>query len=61
MLFVWTPNTYAEQWHFLDSDCDAIITDNMSQAAEVKADLAKRSDVDLIMDKLLDTFTGEAA
>ena len=53
LALVWTPNTVSEQEHFLCSEADAIITDNVAQSAEVRAELAQRSDLERLVDELL--------
>lgn len=52
-LFVWTVNDEDSQRHFLCSDADAIITDNVEQANEVREELEARSDIERIVDTLL--------
>ena len=53
LALVWTPNTVSEQEHFFCSEADAIITDNVAQAADVRAELSKRSDLERLLDELL--------
>ncbi len=53
LALVWTPNTISEQEHFLCSEADAIITDNVAQSAEVRAELSKRTDLERLVDELL--------
>ena len=50
---VWTPNTVSEQEHFLCSNADGIITDNVAQSAEVRAELQQRSDLERLLGELL--------
>lgn len=49
---VWTVNDKASQRHFLCSEVDGIITDNITQAAGVKAELASRSDLTRMLDRV---------
>ncbi|MBR2681995.1 MAG: glycerophosphoryl diester phosphodiesterase membrane domain-containing protein [Atopobiaceae bacterium] len=49
-IFVWTVNGKDEQRYFLQSGADAIITDNISQAEQLKQGMATRSDMDRILD-----------
>ena len=53
LALVWTPNTVSEQEHFLCSDADGIITDNVAQSAEVRAELQQRSDLERLLGELL--------
>ena len=53
LALVWTPNTEDEQKHFLCSDADAIITDNVAQSARVRAELEQRSDLERMLDELV--------
>lgn len=53
-VLVWTPNDMSAQQHFLLSDVDAIITDKVSQAEQLKEELESRGDVDRIVDALFD-------
>ena len=52
-LLVWTPNTEESQKHFLASQADAIITDNIVQANEIIVALNQRNDFDRIVSALL--------
>lgn len=51
-VFVWTANDYATQRRLLLTEVDAIITDNVAQANEVRAELEGRNDIERIVDKL---------
>ncbi len=52
-VFVWTVNDPEAQHRFLLTDADAIITDNVAQANDVRAELEERDDIDRIVDTLL--------
>ena len=52
-VLVWTPNTVDAQRYFLNSEADAIITDNVSQAFRIIDELRYRSDIELFLDKLV--------
>ena len=49
---VWTANDKGSQKHFLCSEIDGIITDNVSQALELVTELEHRSDLDRMVDKI---------
>ena len=49
---VWTVNNKSTQRHFLSSEADGIITDEVTQAAEVKAELETRSDLARMLDRV---------
>lgn len=51
-VLVWTANEKGSQRHFLCTEADGIITDNVSQAVKMTADLEKRSDIDRMVDKI---------
>ena len=51
-VLVWTANEKGSQRHFLCSDADGIITDNVTQARKMTEELKKRSDVDRMVDKI---------
>ena len=51
-VYVWTINTEAGMYQFLDSDCDGIITDQIELAQSVQKTLDARSDVQLLKDKM---------
>lgn len=53
---VWTANEAGSQKHFLCSDIDGIITDNVKQAVELTAQLEQRSDLDRMVDKIKTNF-----
>ena len=55
-VLVWTANEKGSQRHFLCSQADAIITDNVSQAVRLTTDLEKRSDIDRMIDKIKTLF-----
>lgn len=50
-VIIWTANEKESQWHFLCSDADGIITDNVSQAIGLITELEDRSDLDRMVDK----------
>lgn len=49
---VWTVNDGESQHRFLCSGADAIITDNMTQAKEIRATLSQRDDAERVIDGL---------
>lgn len=49
---VWTVNEEDDQRIFLCSDADSIITDNVAQAAKIKASLKDRSDYRRMLDRI---------
>ena len=49
---VWTVNEKSIQRHFLSSEADGIITDNVAQAVDVKEALASRSDLARMLDRV---------
>ena len=51
-VYVWTINTERGMYRFLDSHCDGIITDQIEMAERVQAELDKRSDLQLLQDRL---------
>ena len=53
---VWTANEKESQKHFLCSDVDGIITDNVTQAVELMTQLGNRSDIDRMVDKIKTIF-----
>ena len=55
-VYVWTINTEQGMHQFLDSHCDGIITDQIEMAERVKAELANRTDLQLLQDKLEDLW-----
>ncbi len=52
-VLVWTANEEESQRHFLCAGVDGIITDNVKQAAEIKAELSERMDLQRILDRIL--------
>ena len=52
-VLVWTANEAESQRHFLCAEVDGIITDNVKQAAEIKEELAERTDLQRILDRIL--------
>lgn len=55
-VLVWTANSKNSQVHFLAGKADAIITDELTQANEVRAELAQRDDVARADDQLFDAL-----
>ena len=55
---VWTVNTRDGLKHFLDSEADCIITDEIPTALEVKKELEERTDLQIIRDRLQLTGIG---
>lgn len=51
-VLVWTANEKGSQKHFLCTDADGLITDNVSQAIELVTELEQRSDLDRMVDKI---------
>ena len=51
-VLVWTANEKESQKHFLCSEADGLITDNVSQALELVTELEQRSDLDRMIDKI---------
>lgn len=49
---VWTVNTPEAMYRFLDSNVDAIITDEVEMAEATQSDLDRRTDLQVIQDKL---------
>ena len=52
-MLVWTANNRDSQKHFLLSDADGLITDEVTQAVDLKEEIARRTDLERIMDVLL--------
>lgn len=48
---VWTVNTEDAMYRFLDTDIDAVITDEIEMAGEVQAKLDDRTDLEVLEDK----------
>ena len=55
-VLVWTANEEGSQKHFLCTDADGLITDNVSQAIRLTAALEQRSDLDRMVDKIKTIF-----
>ena len=53
---VWTANEEGSQKHFLCSEVDGLITDNVSQAIGLVTELEQRSDLDRMVDKIKTMF-----
>lgn len=51
-VLVWTANEKGSQKHFLCTDIDGLITDNVSQALGLVKELEHRSDLDRMVDKI---------
>ena len=52
-MLVWTPNEKSSQKHFLCSNADGLITDNVSQAVKIQKDLESRSDLARMIDAIM--------
>ena len=52
-VLVWTVNSESSQKFFLDSECDAIITDQITQAGKVREELEARDDDELVVERLV--------
>ena len=52
-VLVWTSNEKESQRYFLCSQADGLITDNVKQAAEIKAELLERTDLQRIIDRFM--------
>ena len=50
---IWTANERKSQRHFICSQADAIITDNISQAASIEEELEARTDLSRMVDRIL--------
>ena len=50
---IWTANERKSQRHFICSQADAIITDNISQAASIEEELGARTDLSRMVDRIL--------
>ena len=55
-VLVWTANEIGSQKHFLCTDADGLITDNVRQAIELVTELEQRSDLDRMVDKIKTVF-----
>lgn len=53
-VMVWTVNNSSSQGHFIRSNADCIITDNVSQAIALTKELNERGRVEILMDLVLD-------
>ena len=53
-MLVWTANEEKSQRHFLCSMADGIITDNISQAVRLLGELKERSDLQRMIDGILE-------
>ena len=51
-VLIWTANGMQEQRYFLCSGADAIITDNITQANEIRKQIKDRSDLSRMIDKI---------
>ena len=52
-MLVWTANEKEKQKHFLCSDADGLITDNVTQAVETQKELGQRSDLQRMVDRIM--------
>ena len=50
---IWTANEQKSQRHFICSQADALITDNISQAASIHEELMERTDLQRMVDRIL--------
>lgn len=55
-VLVWTANEKGSQKHFLCTEADGLITDNVSQAVGLAEELEQRSDLDRMVDKIKTVF-----
>ena len=55
-VYVWTVNTQKSLYHFLDSPCDGVITDEVGLANHVQEELDGRSDYQIICDRFEDIW-----
>ena len=55
-VYVWTINTEAGMYRFLDSSCDGIITDQIEMAERVQEALDNRNDLQVLKDRLADLW-----
>ena len=51
-VLVWTSNERKAQRYFLCSQADGLITDNVKQATEIKAELSERTELQRIIDRI---------
>ena len=54
---VWTVNTEDSMYRFLQSGCDAVITDEIELAEKVQAELDARTEYEVLRDKLADFWS----
>ena len=52
-MLVWTPNEKSTQKHFLCSNADGLITDNVIQAAKIQKELKERTDLERMVDAIM--------
>lgn len=52
-MLVWTANEREKQKHFLCSNADGLITDNVKQAVEVQQELRNRTDLQRMVDRIM--------
>ena len=55
-VLVWTANEVGSQKHFLCTEADGLITDNVTQAIGLATELEQRSDLDRMVDKIKTVF-----
>ena len=55
-VLVWTANEKGSQRHFLCTEADGLITDNVTQAIEMSRMLEQRSDLDRMVDRIKTLF-----
>lgn len=55
-VLVWTANEAGSQKHFLCTEADGLITDNVTQAIGLATELEQRSDLDRMVDKIKTVF-----
>ena len=55
-VLVWTANEKGSQKHFLCTEVDGLITDNVTQALELVTEIEHRSDLDRMVDKIKTIF-----
>ena len=52
-MLVWTPNEKSTQKHFLCSNADGLITDNVAQAVKIQQELKQRTDLERMVDAIM--------
>lgn len=57
MVLVWTANEKKSQKHFLCSEADGLITDNVSQAIQLRSELRERSDLWRMIDRIMELLS----